>query len=124
MNIRAYLIGCDFSDSGFRKELSEVLYSKNADKDQIKKVYRKMALCYHPDVCDPSMREESTRIFIELQKAYTTLMDKEPQEQDCLESGTSRDKWESQLSELKRRSYTRKELKEGSWGCRMRANHN
>ncbi|KAI3465050.1 hypothetical protein Pfo_021714 [Paulownia fortunei] len=106
----------------FRKELY-ALNSKSANVDQIKKAYRKMVLRYHPDVCDPSMREESTRMFIELQKAYRSLLDQESQKRDSSESGASRDKWESQLSKLTRQSNGRQEQREGSWGCRMRARH-
>ncbi|KAH8522609.1 hypothetical protein H0E87_003306 [Populus deltoides] len=34
-----------------------------------------MAQQYHPDVCTPSEREESTKRFVELQEAYETLSD-------------------------------------------------
>ena len=42
---------------------------------EIKKAYRNLALQFHPDVVPPSAKEESTRRFIELQKAYETLSD-------------------------------------------------
>lgn len=42
--------------------------------DEIKRAYRSMALQYHPDVChDPSMKEESTKMFVQLNEAYKTL---------------------------------------------------
>ncbi|KAH6827858.1 hypothetical protein C2S53_015780 [Perilla frutescens var. hirtella] len=104
----------------FRKEIS-ALNSKSADIDQLKKAYRKLALRYHPDVCDPSVREESTRMFIELQKTYVNLLDQESQKTVSSEMSKARNKWESQISELKRRSHSRQEQKDGSWGCRMRA---
>ncbi|KAL2343783.1 hypothetical protein Fmac_005068 [Flemingia macrophylla] len=46
----------------------------NATLDEIKRAYRSMALQYHPDVChDPAMKEESTRMFVQLNAAYETL---------------------------------------------------
>ncbi|WJZ99969.1 hypothetical protein VitviT2T_018371 [Vitis vinifera] len=39
------------------------------------KLAGKMSLQYHPDVCDPSMKEESTMMFIQLNAAYKTLSD-------------------------------------------------
>ena len=46
----------------------------SATMDEIKRAYRSMALQYHPDVChDPSMKEESTRMFVQLNTAYKTL---------------------------------------------------
>ncbi|KAL2467997.1 Chaperone protein dnaJ 20 [Forsythia ovata] len=97
----------------FHKELSV-----NASVDEIKRVYRKMALLYHPDVCDPSMAEESTRVFVELQKAYENLLDQDSKCRKERSKEASRDKWDIQLSELKRRYH-----KEGSWASRMRASH-
>lgn len=47
--------------------------TENVGFEDIKKAYRKMALQYHPDVCPPSMKEESTKRFLEVQKAYETL---------------------------------------------------
>lgn len=115
------VVSCKASND-FRKELS-TLNSKCVNVDQIKKAYRKMVLRYHPDVCDPSMREESNRMFIEIQKAYRCLLDQESQKTVSSETGATKHKWESQLSELKRQSHWRQEQKEGSWGCRMRAKH-
>ncbi|XP_027155209.1 chaperone protein dnaJ 20, chloroplastic-like [Coffea eugenioides] len=44
--------------------------------DEIKRAYRCKALKFHPDACpDPSIKEESTRRFIELRIAYETLSD-------------------------------------------------
>ncbi|XP_047171619.1 chaperone protein DnaJ-like [Vigna umbellata] len=46
----------------------------SATTDDIKKAYRSMALQYHPDVChDSSKKEELTRMFVQLNTAYTTL---------------------------------------------------
>ncbi|KAF2284079.1 hypothetical protein GH714_018856 [Hevea brasiliensis] len=51
------------------------LESQNVGFDEIKKAYRNMALQYHPDVCPPSTKEESTKRFVELRQAYETLSD-------------------------------------------------
>lgn len=107
----------------------EVL-SRSASVSEIKKAYRKMALQYHPDVCDSSMKEESTKMFVELQEVYRSLTDQALGNDYSLGIGleekqsperTSRSKWESQLFELNKRSQNRRLQKDGSWGCRMRA---
>ncbi|KAL3514069.1 hypothetical protein ACH5RR_026786 [Cinchona calisaya] len=109
----------------------EVL-SSSASVSEIKKAYRKMALQYHPDVCDSSIKEESTKMFVELQEAYRSSMDRISdidqyrfgigleEKKKCSER-PSRSKWESQLFELNKRSQNRRLQKDGSWGCRMRA---
>ncbi|KAK4353899.1 hypothetical protein RND71_026093 [Anisodus tanguticus] len=51
------------------------LSSTNVGFEEIKKAYRCKALQYHPDICHHSNKEESTRRFIELRKAYETLSD-------------------------------------------------
>lgn len=103
------------------------LESKNVGHEAIKKAYRSMALQYHPDVCPPSKREESSRMFIELQKAYETLSDPNMRAKydDQLAVGSygdeetkgmrrrqemvgfSKEVWISQLHELKVRSDVR-----------------
>ncbi|CAK9174260.1 unnamed protein product [Ilex paraguariensis] len=97
----------------------------NSGVDEIKKAYRNMALRWHPDVCDPDRRAECTQMFMHVNKAYKTLLDQTLQEEYSWELGSrdkrgndelSRERWESQLFELRRRSQ-----KEGSWGSRMRA---
>ena len=104
------------------------LGSEDVGFDEIKKAYRSMALQYHPDVCPPSAKEESTRRFVELQKAYETLSDPISREMYdyqlrlvksmgsgvCMEERKSkfpREVWESQLYGLKKRSQVRMEKK-------------
>ena len=59
-------------DDNLYKVLS--LSPNSATMDDIKKAYRSMALRYHPDVChDGSKKEETTRMFVQLNAAYRTL---------------------------------------------------
>ncbi|KAM4118388.1 hypothetical protein ACB094_02G198100 [Castanea mollissima] len=105
------------------------LGSEDVGFDEIKKAYRSLALQYHPDVCPPSAKEESTRRFVELQKAYETLSDPISREMYdyqlrlvksmgsggvCMEERKSKfpkEVWESQLYGLKKRSQVRMEKK-------------
>ncbi|KAL5818230.1 hypothetical protein ACOSQ3_022126 [Xanthoceras sorbifolium] len=67
------------SNEGQKSNYYEVLSlgtSETVGFEEIKKAYRRMALQYHPDVCPSSMnKDESTKRFVELQKAYETLAD-------------------------------------------------
>ncbi|XP_004289327.1 PREDICTED: chaperone protein dnaJ 20, chloroplastic-like [Fragaria vesca subsp. vesca] len=108
------------------------LGSENNNKvglHEIKKAYRNMALQLHPDVVPPSAKEESTRRFIELQKAYETLSDPVSRQiydyqlglgissvgwgvdESCMDqvnrSMFSKEVWEEQLRGLHKRSQTR-----------------
>lgn len=47
----------------------------NVGVDDVKRAYRRTSLQYHTDACDSSMKEESTRMFIQLNLAYKTLSD-------------------------------------------------
>lgn len=101
--------------------------SQNVGFEDIKKAYRSLALQYHPDVCPSSRKEESTRRFVELQKAYETLSDPVSRRLYdselglgdslgfmCVEDRGDRfpkDVWEKQLSGLKQRSRIRRERK-------------
>ncbi|CAB4313831.1 unnamed protein product [Prunus armeniaca] len=108
------------------------LSENNIGLDDIKKAYRSMARKFHPDVCPPLAKEESTRKFIELQKAYETLSDPISREMYdyqlglagssvglgvegfCMEVKRSmfrREVWEEQLRGLHKRSQTRRERK-------------
>ncbi|XWS41531.1 hypothetical protein CRYUN_Cryun17cG0089700 [Craigia yunnanensis] len=111
--------------TNFYKVLS--LDYENVGSAEIKKAYRRMVLQYHPDVCPPSAKEESTKRFLELQMAYETLSDPISRKMhdyelglgspigyrvgDCLmeerRSKFPRDVWEKQLDGLKNRSHVR-----------------
>ncbi|OMP04130.1 hypothetical protein COLO4_09917 [Corchorus olitorius] len=90
-------------------------YSENVGLTEIKKAYRSMVLQYHPDVCPPSAKEESTKRFLELQMAYETLSDPVSRKMYDYELGFMeerktkfpKDVWEKQLHGLKKRSHVR-----------------
>ncbi|KAJ0975098.1 hypothetical protein J5N97_017063 [Dioscorea zingiberensis] len=95
------------------------LESETASVDEIKKAYRRLARRYHPDVCPPSKKEESTRMFIQLQLAYETLLnpvlrrihDSELSVTET-ELKSSKGRWQAQLHELRERSNRRERQKE------------
>lgn len=108
----------------------------NANINEIKKAYRSKALQYHPDVCPPPMKEESTQMFVQLNAAYKTLSDPMlRKEYDCelwgltnnygstlkMDEDVARTRWQEQINGLKRRSNRRMAQKEGSRGSRIRA---
>ncbi|XP_062176101.1 chaperone protein dnaJ 20, chloroplastic-like [Alnus glutinosa] len=136
-------ISCRATKVGGEKNSTSTLYellslnTNKANVKEIKKAYRSMALRYHPDLCPPSMKEESSRIFVLLNEAYTTLSDpvlrREYDSQlglgnfgktlkmDSTNDHVTRSRWQEQILELKRRSGCRMAEKEGSWGSRIRA---
>ncbi|KAM7529253.1 hypothetical protein LguiB_032663 [Lonicera macranthoides] len=95
------------------------LSSKNVGFEDIKRAYRNMALRLHPDVCSSLTKEESTRRFVELQKAYNTLSDpnlRQIYDNELSLVGNrerrgsfSKDVWERQLNGLSKRSCDRME---------------
>ncbi|KAI4296330.1 hypothetical protein L6164_036296 [Bauhinia variegata] len=117
-------------NTNFYKLLS--LSPKTATLDEIKRAYRSMALRYHPDVChEPSMKEELTRMFVQLNAAYKTLSNPVLREAyDCdlgLRGKRSigderwRIRWQQQILELNRRSNMRMAKRDnGSWSRRIR----
>ncbi|KAK9060286.1 hypothetical protein SSX86_020990 [Deinandra increscens subsp. villosa] len=123
--------GSGSDNTNFYKLLS---LSNKAGTQEIKRAYRTLALKYHPDV---SREQDTTKMFLLLQTAYKTLVDPVSREEyDCAlgfeESGHvcvghrfgdhvgECRRWEDQIVELKRRSSFRSQLKDGSWGNRVR----
>ncbi|XVF81234.1 hypothetical protein PTKIN_Ptkin15bG0139700 [Pterospermum kingtungense] len=49
--------------------------SVNSSLSEIKQAYRKLVRKYHPDVSPPELKEEHTKIIIQVQEAYETLCD-------------------------------------------------
>ncbi|OIT23460.1 PREDICTED: chaperone protein dnaJ 20, chloroplastic-like [Nicotiana attenuata] len=114
---------------------------------EIKQAYKQLARKYHPDVSPPDRVEEYTQRFIRVQEAYETLSD--PRMRDMYdkdmakglhfafsarrryqsdesmgEKGEWKNRWQSQLSELKRRSMHKDSGNSMSWGARMRKQRN
>ncbi|OAY55315.1 chaperone protein dnaJ 20, chloroplastic [Manihot esculenta] len=110
---------------------------------EIKQAYKQLARKYHPDVSPPDRVEEYTQRFIQVQEAYETLSDprsralydrdmarglhlafsarRRYQNDEELEvRGEWKNRWEAQLSELKRRSMNKDAEGNMSWAARMR----
>jgi curved DNA-binding protein CbpA len=95
-------------------------HSAPVGEEEVKRAYRRLALQYHPDVCPPSRRAESTELFVELRRAYETLSDPATRMRYDAElttgytaarpaaDGFARDVWEAQLCVLLARSERRK----------------
>ncbi|KAK1630414.1 hypothetical protein QYE76_004729 [Lolium multiflorum] len=94
-------------------------HSAPVGEEEVKRAYRRLALQYHPDVCPPSRRAESTELFVELRRAYETLSDPATRMRYDAElttgraarplaDGFARDVWEAQLYVLRARSERRK----------------
>ncbi|KAI9379185.1 hypothetical protein POPTR_017G058400v4 [Populus trichocarpa] len=112
---------------------------------EIKQAYKQLARKYHPDVSPPDRVEEYTRRFIRVQEAYETLSDPRMREiydrdmakglhlafsarrryphqndEEMEERTEWKNRWQSQLSELKRRSTNKGAGGSMSWAARMR----
>ncbi|KAI5349938.1 hypothetical protein L3X38_002829 [Prunus dulcis] len=109
---------------------------------QIKQAYKLLARKYHPDVSPPDRVEENTEKFIRVQEAYETLSDSRRRamydrdmarglhlafsarrcqyDEGMEEKGDWKNRWQSQLSGLKRRSMNKNAREHMSWGARMR----
>ncbi|XP_057957463.1 chaperone protein dnaJ 20, chloroplastic-like [Malania oleifera] len=114
---------------------------------QIKQAYKQLARKYHPDVSPPGRVEEYTQRFIRVQEAYETLSDPRRRavydrdmarglhlafsakkrcyaNEEMEERSEWKERWQSQLSELKRRSMCKNAAQNMSWGARMRRQMN
>ncbi|KAL3360053.1 hypothetical protein AABB24_016516 [Solanum stoloniferum] len=115
---------------------------------EIKQAYKQLARKYHPDVSPPGRVEENTQRFIRVQEAYETLSDpksrdmyddkdmskglhfafsprRKCQNDESMEdTGEWKNRWHSQLSELKRRNTHKDSGNNMSWGARMRRQRN
>ncbi|XP_044478731.1 chaperone protein dnaJ 20, chloroplastic-like [Mangifera indica] len=110
---------------------------------EIKQAYKQLARKYHPDVSPPDRVEEYTKQFIRVQQAYETLSDprrralydrdmskglhlafsarkRYQNDVEMEDRGEWKNRWQSQLSELKRRSMNKEASGNMSWGARMR----
>ncbi|OMO88534.1 hypothetical protein COLO4_20218 [Corchorus olitorius] len=129
-----------------RKEMSfyELLgIPESGTLPEIKQAYKQLARKYHPDVSPPGFVDEYTERFIRVQEAYETLSDPRRRalydrdlasglhlafsarrryqyDEDLDERGEWKNRWQSQLSELKRRSMNKDARGNMSWGARMR----
>lgn len=117
--------------------------SESGSPIEIKQAYKQLARKYHPDVSPPGYVEEYTKKFIRVQEAYETLSD--PRRRAMYDRDMARglhlafsarrrynsdeemeyksewkNRWQSQLSELKRRSMDKDARGNMSWGARMR----
>ncbi|EEF31304.1 chaperone protein DNAj, putative [Ricinus communis] len=115
--------------------------SESGTLSEIKKAYKQLARKYHPDVSPPDRTEEYTKRFLQVQEAYETLSDPETRAlydrdmcrglglstifsarkrtgQDFADRSEWEDRWQSQLSDLIKKSNNSTENM--SWGARMR----
>ncbi|EEF44172.1 chaperone protein dnaJ 20, chloroplastic [Ricinus communis] len=109
----------------------------------IKQAYKQLARKYHPDVSPPDRVHEYTQRFIQVQEAYETLSDprrratydrdmarglhlafsarrRYQSDEEVEVSSDWKNRWEAQLSELKRRSMNKDSEENMSWAARMR----
>ncbi|CAN6217448.1 unnamed protein product [Urochloa humidicola] len=95
-------------------------HSAAVGTEEIKRAFRRLALQYHPDLCPPSRRAESTEVFLQLRRAYETLSD--PARRVIYDAelrtgekaaGFARDVWEAQLCVLRARSDRRHRARSG-----------
>jgi len=113
---------------GSAKDYYKVLsleHSAAVGAEEIRRAYRQLARRYHPDVCPPSRRAESTERFLELRRAYETLADPAQRvryDAEMRADGEAarqggvqfpRDVWEAQLGALRARSEQRQRARSG-----------
>ncbi|XP_051184015.1 chaperone protein dnaJ 20, chloroplastic [Lolium perenne] len=112
-------------------KLLSLEHSSDVGADDVKRAYRRLALQYHPDVCPPSRRAESTELFVEIRRAYETLSDPITRVRYDAElrtgytaarpaaDGFPRDVWEAQLGLLRARSERRQNARRRCSGNRL-----
>ncbi|KAF8688834.1 hypothetical protein HU200_042166 [Digitaria exilis] len=99
-------------------KLLSLEHSASVGTVEIKRAFRRLALRYHPDLCPPSRRAESTEVFVQLRRAYETLSDparrvvydaelRTGEKTAMATAGFARDVWEEQLCILRARSERR-----------------
>ncbi|GLJ05853.1 hypothetical protein SUGI_0026740 [Cryptomeria japonica] len=111
--------------------------SRSVELKELKKAYREKVRVYHPDACPPAEREESSKMFLEVQEAYETLshpmlraeydfnLHFNPQimllnRRKGNVRGGAKQQWAEQLERLNRMMGMGMERE--SWGGRMRRN--
>ncbi|KNA13499.1 hypothetical protein SOVF_116370 [Spinacia oleracea] len=117
---------------------------ETVDLSDIKHAYKQLARKYHPDVSPPDLVREYTDRFIRVQEAYETLSDARMRaiydrdmarglhlafsarkkmnqfdDEEMEDKSEWKGRWQSQVSELKKRSMY-KDAKKNTWGARMR----
>ena len=128
-NVTATATSAGRRASASRRDYYKVLsleHRPDVGAEEIKRAYRRLALRYHPDVCPPSRRAESTELFLELRRAYETLSDparrlrydaelRATGQDDPAGVGVAfaRDMWEEQLCALRARSEQRQSARSG-----------
>lgn len=144
----AAVVGCSFKRKAtVEDQTSSSFYellgiSEEVSFDEIKRAYKQLARKYHPDVSPPDRTEEFTRRFIEVQEAYEILSDPSLRaiydkqylarglhlafssrtsfHQELKEMSQWKNRWQVQVTELKRRSMNKDSEENLSWGARMR----
>ncbi|GAB4851880.1 hypothetical protein Ancab_031279 [Ancistrocladus abbreviatus] len=136
-------------NDGFVKPVSEMTFyellgiPENVTLSEIKQAYKQLARKYHPDVSPQDQIEENTQKFIRVQEAYETLSD--PNRRALYDVDMARgvhfafstrkfcnydevmevrsewkNRWQNQLSGLKRRSMRKESEENLSWAARLR----
>ncbi|PNT64464.1 hypothetical protein BRADI_4g28990v3 [Brachypodium distachyon] len=124
--VKASASACSSRTRDYYKVLS-LERSAGVGEEEVKRAYRRLALQYHPDVCPPARRAESTELFVELRRAYETLSDPATRVRYDAELRTgqraadefTRDVWEAQLCVLRARSEQRQKGRRCSSGHRF-----
>ncbi|XP_051190545.1 chaperone protein dnaJ 20, chloroplastic [Lolium perenne] len=128
--VRARAAATASKSTDYYKVLS-LEHSSDVGAEDVKRAYRRLALQYHPDVCPPSRRAESTELFVEIRRAYETLSNPATRVQYDAElrtgytaarpvaDGFARDVWEAQLGVLRARSERRQNARRRCSGNRL-----